>query len=142
MNAAASSWWTRTNRIRSWWRRSAFDDPVDAVAGQPEDGVDAPVDQPLDQQLRRDHSHQLNSAPWFRPAWPTLDLVSVVVPAVASPAEPSGGSPTAMCENFVMSVPSCETRSHSTVGLPHTLVFMQRLATCKVPGPRRYEKLC
>ena len=41
-------------------------DPVDAVAGQPEDGVDAPIGQPLDEHFRRRSSTLclLRSAAW------------------------------------------------------------------------------
>lgn len=35
-------------------------DPVDAIAGDPEDGVDPPVDEPLNEQLGRDLLHDLS----------------------------------------------------------------------------------
>ena len=50
-------------------------DPVDAVAGQAEDGVDPPVDQPLDQRLGRDLSPPL---PPFRDVLARLSRAAAV----------------------------------------------------------------
>ena len=45
MNAAASSCRTWINRIFSWRVRKRFHDAVDAVTGQAENRVDAPIPQ-------------------------------------------------------------------------------------------------
>ena len=80
----ASSWWTRTKRIRVLMAPEALHDPVDAVTGETEDRVDPPVDEPSDHGLGRDslhlrspcragdcHSPQLSSTPLAERVLPT-----------------------------------------------------------------------
>src|SRR5438105_12668846 len=70
----------------------ALHDPVDPVAGQAKDGVDVPIDQPLDKELGRDLVHRFPPRVKRRSGRSTTDRVVLWVFPVLVRGEPMESS--------------------------------------------------